>query len=125
MRAGGRAVIVVKLVAAAALVALLSACATTKFDSNIPLTRESVTPLVVGEAADVSAIVLASAMIRAGFTDEQILREGPVDRNALATSGGAQVRDEESILALFSVQNGLLYVSSRERGTFTMRIDGA
>jgi hypothetical protein len=45
-------------------------------------------------------------------------------REALATSGGAQVRDEESILALFSVQNGLLYISSRERGTFTMRIDG-
>jgi hypothetical protein len=54
--------------------------------------------------------------MRAGFTDEQILREGPGVRTALATSGGAQVRDEQSILALFSVQNGLLYVSSRERG---------
>lgn len=110
------------IVAAGLSVLVLSACATTKFDSNIPLTSQPVTALVVGDSADVSAVVLASAMIKAGFTDEQILREGPSVRNALATSGGAQVRDEESILALFSVKDGLLYVSSRERGTFTMRI---
>lgn len=124
MRARGAAFIVARLVAAAAIAAGLAACATTKFDSNIALTSQPVTPLLVGEAADVSAIVLASAMIRAGFTDEQILSDGPGVRNALATAGGAQVRDEQSILALFSVQNGLLYVSSRERGTFTMRIEG-
>lgn len=125
MRASERAVIAVRLIAAVGFVAVLSACAATRFDSNVQLTQEAVTPLVVGESAEVSALVLASAMIKAGFTDEQILREGPGVRNALATSGGAQVRDEESILALFSVQNGLLYVSSRERGTFTMRITGS
>jgi hypothetical protein len=116
------AMAIVKLVAAGALAATLAACSTTKFDSNLRLTNQPVMAMGVGEAANVPAMVLASAMIRAGFTDEQILREGPGVRNALATSGGAQVRDEESILALFSVQNGLLYVSSRERGTFTMRL---
>lgn len=124
MRARGAAIIIARLAAATGLVAILAACATTKFDSNIPLTSQPVTAIVVGQAADVPAIVLASAMIRAGFSEEQILREGPGVRAALATSGGAQVRDEQSILALFSVQAGLLYVSSRERGTFTMRIDG-
>jgi hypothetical protein len=124
MRARGAAPIIARLTGAAILAAALTACATTKFDSNIALTNQAVTPIVVGDASDVPAIVLASAMMRAGFTDEQILREGPGVRTALATSGGAQVRDEQSILALFSVQNGLLYVSSRERGTFTMRIDG-
>lgn len=124
MKAGGAALLIVRLAAAAAIATALAACATTKFDSNIRLTSQPVMPLVVGEAADVSPIVLASAMLRAGFTEDQILGEGPGVRYALATSGGAQVRDEESILALFSVKAGLLYVSSRERGTFTMRLDG-
>jgi hypothetical protein len=124
MQVRGAALILGRLVGAVLLAVAPGACATTKFDSNIALTNQPVTALVVGEASDVPALVLASAMMRAGFTDEQILREGPGVRTALATSGGAQVRDEQSILALFSVQNGLLYISSRERGTFTMRIDG-
>jgi hypothetical protein len=115
---------VVRVIGAALLVSVLGACATTKFDSNIKLTSQPVTAIVVGDAADVPAMVLASAMLRAGFTEQQVLDQGPGVREALATSGGAQVRDEESILALFSVQSDLLYVSSRERGTFTMRIEG-
>ena len=121
---GGAAAMVVKAVGAGLLVIALGACATTKFDSNIKLTNQPVTAIVVGDAADVPALILASAMLRAGFTEQQVLDDGPGVREALATSGGAQVRDEESILALFSVQSGLLYISSRERGTFTMRIDG-
>jgi hypothetical protein len=106
------------------LVVALSACASMSSIANIKMTQQQVTPITVGDAASVSAYVLAGAMLRAGFTGNEILKRGAAVRNALATSGGAQVRDGNMVLALFSVHGDLLYISSRTHGTFTMRLEG-
>lgn len=100
----------------------LSGCAS--IDRSIPLTKQSVTPITVGEAAAVSAHDLAEAMLRAGFSREQILRDGPAVRNALATSGGAQLRSGNMVEALFAVHGERLYVTSRTRGTFVQPLRG-
>ena len=61
-------------------------------DRSVALAEQVVTPIAVGDASDVSAYDLAEAMLRAGFTRQQILKDGPAIHNALAKSGGAQVR---------------------------------
>ncbi len=103
---------------------ILAGCASV--DRNIAMTREPVTGIVSGEATNVSAADLAEAMVRAGFTREQILAQGPSIRQSLATQGGAQVRDGKVVGAMFSIHADKLYVTSRTRGTFvqTLRPDG-
>ena len=98
------------------LLATLSACS--GVDRSIDLSRQSVLPVTVGEGFPVSADDLAAAMLRAGFNREQILRDGPAIRNALGTSGGAQVRTGRIVEAMFAVHGQRLYVTSRSRGTF-------
>ena len=97
-------------------VVLLVGCAST--DTNIQRLEETVTALPAGEVAAVDAEALAEAMLRAGFTPEQILKHGPAVRNALATSGGAQVREGKYVAAMFSIHAEELYVTSKARGTF-------
>jgi hypothetical protein len=96
----------------------LLGCAST-MDRSIALTEQTVTPITSGDQQSVSAYDLAEAMLQAGFTPEQILKDGPQIRNALATSGGAQVRYNHLAEAMFAVHGQVLYVTSRTRGTFT------
>lgn len=91
-------------------------------DPNIRRASEPVSPIAVGDPADVNAMALASAMIRAGFTREQILNLGPSIRRGLATNGGAQAQRDGRVAALFSHMDGRLYVTSESSGTFTVRI---
>ncbi len=108
----------VATIAAILCALLLAGCITT--DRSVALTEEIVTPLAVGDAAQISAADLAEAMLRAGFTREEILAEGPSVRNALATSGGARVRQGMVVAALFAVQGDQLIVTSRANGTFIL-----
>jgi hypothetical protein len=94
----------------------LASC--TLADPNVAMTQQAVTPVTAGEAADVSADDLVAAMLKAGFSREQILKDGPAVHESLATSGGAQIRDGKFVSALFSIHAGKLYVTSRTRGTF-------
>lgn len=112
------------LAAAAVMAAALalSGCAT--IDRSVALTKQVVTPITVGDAAPISAHDIAEAMLRAGFTREQILLDGPAVRNALATSGGAQLRSGKLVEALFAVHGDRLYVTSRTRGTFVQPLWG-
>lgn len=98
--------------------AVLAGCST--MDRSVALTDDPVIEVPVGEAADVPADVLAEALLRAGLTRERILTEGPSIRNKLATTGGAQVRDDKLVSALLAVHDGKLMVTSRERGTFVL-----
>lgn len=100
----------------------LSGCAA--IDRSVALTKESVIPITAGDAVAISAHDLAEAMLRAGFTREQILRDGPAVRNALATSGGAQLRFGNLVEALLAVHGDRLYVTSRLRGTFVQPLRG-
>lgn len=94
----------------------LAACAST--DRGVALAEETVTPMTVGDSADVPAEQLASAMLRAGFSREEILRHGVHVRNALAESGGVRVRSGNMVAAMMAVHGTKLYVVSRTRGTF-------
>lgn len=104
-----------RAVAAVALVAFAAGCA--GLDRNIAQREAPVTPVTVGESAAVSALDLARAMVQAGFSREQILEYGPSVRNSLASSGAAKVTDGDSVLALMSILDGNLYITSRTRGS--------
>ena len=97
-RAGISMILVLTLGAMATL-----GCATV--DRSVALSKETVTLLASGDVADVSAEELAEAMLRAGFSRNEILRHGPKIRNALATSGSAQVKDGHIVNALFAVHS--------------------
>lgn len=99
---------------------LMGACAA--MEPNIRMTEEIVMPITVGQVTAVKAYDLAAAMRRAGFSDEEIIQHGPVVRNALATSGGAQIRRGKEVSAVFSVFSEKLYVTSRTRGTFVQEL---
>jgi hypothetical protein len=105
-----------------ALVLFVTACAST--DVNIERFEQTVTPVQTDETADVPALVLARGMAEAGFSRAQILEYGPAVRNALARSGGAQIANSSSILAMVSVLDGRLYVVSNETGTVVIPISG-
>jgi hypothetical protein len=106
--------------AVAVLVAVsLSACTTT-MDQSVKLASQPVTPISVGDATTVSATELATAMLRAGFTKDEIRAQGPAVFDALATSGGAQVRQGKVVAALFAVHGTRMYVTSLTRGTFVV-----
>lgn len=100
-----------------------SGCAT--MDRSVALAEQAVTPIIAGSPRVISAYDLADAMLRAGFTHEQVLADGPAIRTALATSGGAQVRYGKVTSALFAIEGDLLYITSVERGTFTLSLTGS
>ena len=110
-----------RLLGLAGLLMLPAGCAS--LDRSVALAEQVVTPIAVGDASDVSAYDLAEAMLRAGFTRQQILKDGPAIHNALAKSGGAQVRYGRVAAALFAVHGENLYVTSLTRGTFTQHLD--
>ena len=91
-------------------------------DRSVMLASEPVVPISVGEQAFVSAFDLADAMLRAGFSRDEVLKHGPSVHSALATSGGAQVRQGKSVSAIFAVYGDKLYVTSLARGTFAVPI---
>lgn len=114
-----------RLIAAGLLAFSLAACGGTSSDPSIERYNQVVSPMQTDETADVPALVLARAMAEAGFSRAQILDYGPAVRNALARSGGAQVANGSTVLALISVLDGRLYVVSNEAGTVVIPISGA
>ena len=106
-----------RMLAGAALAVAVAGCAAN--DRSVALVDSAVVPMSVGESGSVTAIELAEVMLRAGFAPEEILRHGPDVRNALATSGGAQVRSGATVQALFAIHDNRLYVTSRTAGTFS------
>ena len=97
-------------------VAVLAACGA---DPNVARTTEPVSGLSVGEPGDVSAESLARAMLRVGFTPEEVLELGPGIRRSLTQRGGAEARRGGQLIALFSSFGGRIYVTSERTGTFS------
>jgi hypothetical protein len=102
-----------KLVALACTWLAVAACA----DSNVAQNMGGVAPIPSRETASVGADALVETMMQTGFSREDILEFGPGIRNALATHGGAEVRDGGNVTAIFSVFDGSLYVVSQRGGT--------
>ena len=115
------AVRVAAAVAAITLGVAVGGCSAT-MDRSVMLATEPVVPISVGEQAFVSAFDLAQAMLRAGFSKQEVLRLGPSIHSALATSGGAQIRQNKQVSAMFAVYGDRLYVTSLARGTFALQM---
>lgn len=103
----------------AALAMALSACAS---DSNMRRSAAPVNEVAVGEPGDVRAETLASAMLRVGFSADEVLTLGPSVRRSLVLSGGAEARRQGELIALFSHAQGRLYVTSTRTGTFVLDV---
>jgi len=103
-----------------AMTAALGGCSGA--DWAVQRTTENVSSISVGDPGEVNATVLASAMLRAGFTRAEILDQGPRIRRALATKGGAEARRDGEMIALFSHKEGALYVTSAQSGTFVRQL---
>lgn len=95
----------------------MAACAA---DPNVRRVDAPVSSISVGEPGDVSADALALAMLRVGFSPDEILDMGPSIRRSLTQSGGAQARRGGELVALLSIWQGTLYVTSSETGTFVV-----
>lgn len=107
--------IVVKLVGMFLVAGALAGCAS---DTSYRKANDNVSTVTVGDPGEISATALAKAMIRAGFSHDEILELGPGIRRGLSESGGAQARRNGEIVALFSHKGGKLYVTSGSSGTF-------
>jgi len=81
-------------------------------------TQAQVIPVSNREVAALSAEDIARVMLRAGFSDKQIVELGTEMRNELARSGAAQINVGDKVEALFAVDGDFVYVSSRLRGSF-------
>lgn len=102
------------------LALFMASCAST--DVNIDRFERAVTAVPSGETASVPALTLARALTEAGFSRQEILEYGPEIRNALARSGGAQVRVTGKTLALISVLEQRLYIVTNEAGTIVVPV---
>jgi hypothetical protein len=80
--------------------------------------KSRVIPVGNPEVAALSAEDIARVMLRAGFTDEQILELGTDLRNELSQSGAAQIYIDGKVEAIFAVSSKCIYVSSRTKGSF-------
>lgn len=65
---------------------------------------------------------IIQVMSRAGFSDDQIIEFGPLVRKGLLNSGAVQVRQGDTVEALFAVQADFVYVSTRMRGSFVYNV---
>lgn len=75
-----------------------------------------------GEPQLLTANQLYSAMIRANFSNEEILNLGPGIRRALARTGGAQIREKQGVIAIFAVFDGNLYLTNTTGPGFIMQL---
>ena len=81
-------------------------------------TQAQVIPVSNREVAALSAEDTVRIMLRAGFTNEQILELGTELRNELARSGAAQINVGSKVEAIFAVDGDYVYISSRLKGSF-------
>ena len=89
-------------------------------NSNLKHASDPVAPVPVGEPGEISPGTLAEAMIRAGFTRQEVLDLGPGIHLSIEKTGGAQARRHGEIFALFLYKEGKLYVTSATSGTFVL-----
>ena len=104
----------------AALIALVFLVGCT----DLPATRHysAVTPVIGRDTANVTAVDLVMAMTKVNMTRDEILDNGPAIRNALAMQGGAELRQNGDVIALFSVIEGSLYAVSVRGGSHVHRL---
>ena len=101
------------------LILNLSGCALGVRQDDKPKTDARVIALSNnGDVVALSANDIVSVMRKAGFSNEQTLELGTDLRNALASSGAAQIQVGKVVETIFAVRGNYLHVSSYRRGSF-------
>ncbi|MFW6155452.1 MAG: hypothetical protein ACOC95_09565 [Planctomycetota bacterium] len=100
---------------------VLGGCGGPRGDASLLDNR--IVPLPNRSAVALTADDVVIMMLRAGFSEEQILELGTDLRNALAANGSARLRVGEATEALFAVVDRVVHVSSRRRGSFIYDLD--
>lgn len=103
---------------AALMCALLAAAGCASSDPPAP--RISITSITTSDVVALSPDDVVTIMRRAGFGDEEIVEVGADFRNALSSAGGARVRVDEKVEALFATDGPRLHISSRRTGSFIL-----
>lgn len=96
----------------------LAACT----DTNVTRAYSGVVPITGAYTAHVSAEDIVQAMLRGGFTREEILDYGLAIRNALSMQGGAEVRRGGEVTAVLSLMDESLYMVSQRGGTYVREL---
>lgn len=86
--------------------------------ASCAVTEPQVLPMSNREVAALNAENVVQVMLRAGFSDEQILQLGTDLRNELARSGAAQISVGDKVEATFAVRGDYVYVTAYKRGSF-------
>ena len=92
----------------------LEGCASTNlYSSNL-----RITPLNNRNTINLTADDIVLMMRRIGLSDGQILKLGTDMHDSLSRFGAAQLDVGGKVEAIFAVNDGLVYVATRSRGTF-------
>ena len=103
---------------AVSLCALLMGCRPIKWpEMGRPSEGLQVVGLSNRDVAALSSDDIVRIMRRAGFSDEQILKLGTELRNALLTSGAAQIKKGQ-VEAIYAVHGEYVFITTRLRGSF-------
>jgi hypothetical protein len=102
------------------LVLALGGCATV--DPVVRASEGSVGPFNGGQPVVLGAQDVVDVLGLAGLDRDDILECGVEFRRSLATNGGASIRKNGQVVALFAVFDDEIYVSSVQRGNFRVAI---
>jgi len=108
---------------AVAVLLLLTLGSCSQMGSTSLRTDEGVVPFTGGEPIVLTAEQVYTAMLRAQFSHKQIVAFGPELRRAIAQTGGAQIRNERGVAAIFAVFDGDLYLTSATTKGFIMPLN--
>lgn len=99
---------------------MLTGCATV--DPVVRSSEGTVGPFNGGQPVVLDAQAVIDLFGLAGLGKDDILESGVDFRRSLATSGGASIRKDGLVVALFAVFDDEIYVSSVKRGNFRMPV---
>lgn len=95
---------------------LLALGGCTTIDPVLRASKQAVGPFNGGEPIILDAQQVINVLGAAGFTKNDILEYAVPFRRSLATNGGASIRKNGKVVAIFAIFEGEVYISSVSRG---------
>lgn len=99
---------------------MLGGCA--KIDPVVRASQGIVGPFNGGQPVVLGAQDVVNVLGLAGLSSNDILESGVEFRRSLATNGGASIRKDGVVIAIFAVFDDEIYVSSVKRGNFRLPV---
>lgn len=100
---------------------VLGGCAS--IDPVLKSADASVGPFNGGQPVVLTAQEVVNVLGVAGLSRDDILKNGAQFRRSIATNGGASIRKDGQVVALFAVFDGEVYVSSVKSGNFRVSLE--